>query len=99
MQAFADTCSTISGALLISHFLLQGDDFEIVKATDQFPMPPSPDQATSPTDITFDITIIDDQIYEERECFTCTFNITSVPGRERLCPSQMTTICIVDPGE
>ena len=62
-------------------------------------MPPSPSQAQSPTDVAFDIAIVDDQIFEERECFTCTFNITSEAQRERRCSPDITTICIVDPGE
>ena len=38
--------------------------------------------------------IVHDQIQEEIECFICTIITTSVPERERLCASPITTICI-----
>ena len=62
-------------------------------------MPPTSSQAQNITDVAFNIAIVDDQMLEERECFTCTFDIASVPGRERRCSPDITTICIVDPGE
>ena len=83
----------------ISHFLLEIEDFQFAETTVQFPMPPNASQAQNITDVTFIITIVDDENVEERECFTCTFDIASVPGRERRCSPENTTICIVDPGE
>ena len=85
---------------LLSHsFFLQGDDFKFNEATVQFPMPFTPRQAADTTDVDLTITIVDDDIYEERECFTCTIHNSSVPEKELRCPPQTTTICIVDPGE
>ena len=83
----------------IYHSFLQDEDFTFTERTVQFPMPFSPNLAPSETEVPLNIAITDDQIHEETECFTCTINTTSVPEKELPCPSPITTICIVDPGE
>ena len=62
-------------------------------------MPFSPSLAPSSTEMSLNIPIVHDQIQEETECFTCTIVTTSVPEKELLCTSPITTICIVDAGE
>ena len=85
---------------MLSHsFSLQDDDFKFSETTVQFPMYFSPRLAADTTDVDLTITIVDDDIYEERECFTCTIHNSSVPEKELRCPPQTTTICIDDPGE
>ena len=84
---------------LLSHsFFLQDDDFKFNETTVQFPMYASPRLAADTTDVDLHITIVGDDINEERECFTCTIHNSVVPEKELRCPPQTTTICIVDPG-
>ena len=78
---------------------MQDDDFKFSETTVDFPMSFTPSLAADTTDVNVTITIVDDDIYEERECFTCTIHNSSVPEKELRCPPQTTTICIVDPGE
>ena len=62
-------------------------------------MPFSPSLAPDTTEVALNIAIVDDQVHEERECFTCTIHDSSLPEKERRCSPPITTICIVDPGE
>ena len=78
---------------------MQDDDFQFSETTVQFPMYASPSLAADTTDVNLTITIVADDIHEERECFTCTIHNSLVPEKELRCPPQTTTICIVDPGE
>ena len=82
-----------------TYYSLQDDDFKFDETTVQLPMPFSPSMAPNTTEVPLNIAIVDDQVSEERECFTCIIHNSSLPEKERRCSSPTTTICIVGPGE
>ena len=77
-------------------FLLEGEDFEVMNTTINFPLAGTAHRAPLMTNSSsINISIIDDQMSEGKECFSCTIASYSIPCKVQV-DNPTKTICIKD---